>query len=193
MSEDQLLREHQHIWKGFTRFIAWSTVFVVVTLLLMARVPTSDNPAGMRRLPVPRLLLELGLWFVIHMVVSATLFQRDPAGLHPVALMWLGWCVGVLGLMAIRVVSLPSKIASHLFIGFCGASLVVGFVQAVFWAFESHHDATDVFALMELSPIAGLLQIAVTIAVPVALVRILRSKFASLTTAAEPSIPVETR
>jgi Ni,Fe-hydrogenase I cytochrome b subunit len=36
MSEDQLLREHQQIWKGFVRFITWSTAFVVVTLLLMA-------------------------------------------------------------------------------------------------------------------------------------------------------------
>ena len=36
MSDDQLLREHQQIWKGFVRFITWSTAFVVITLLLMA-------------------------------------------------------------------------------------------------------------------------------------------------------------
>lgn len=35
MSDDQLLQEHQQIWKGFVRFIAWSTVAVVVVLLLM--------------------------------------------------------------------------------------------------------------------------------------------------------------
>lgn len=36
MAEDQLLREHEQIWKGFVRFITISTVLVIVTLLLMA-------------------------------------------------------------------------------------------------------------------------------------------------------------
>jgi hypothetical protein len=36
MADDQLLREHQDIWKGFVRFITVSTVLVVITLLLMA-------------------------------------------------------------------------------------------------------------------------------------------------------------
>jgi Ni,Fe-hydrogenase I cytochrome b subunit len=36
MSNDQLLREHQVIWKGFVRFITLSTAFVVVVLGLMA-------------------------------------------------------------------------------------------------------------------------------------------------------------
>jgi hypothetical protein len=36
MSDDQLLREHQQIWKGFVRFITLSTAAVVIVLLLMA-------------------------------------------------------------------------------------------------------------------------------------------------------------
>jgi Ni,Fe-hydrogenase I cytochrome b subunit len=36
MADDQLLREHQGIWKGFVRFITISTGLVVITLLLMA-------------------------------------------------------------------------------------------------------------------------------------------------------------
>lgn len=36
MADDQLLREHQQIWKGFVRFITISTGLVVATLLLMA-------------------------------------------------------------------------------------------------------------------------------------------------------------
>lgn len=36
MSDDQLLREHQQIWKGFVRFISISTVLVVISLALMA-------------------------------------------------------------------------------------------------------------------------------------------------------------
>ncbi len=36
MSDDQLLREHQQIWKGFVRFITISTGLVVLSLILMA-------------------------------------------------------------------------------------------------------------------------------------------------------------
>ena len=36
MSDDQLLREHQQIWKSFVRFITISTGLVVLTLALMA-------------------------------------------------------------------------------------------------------------------------------------------------------------
>lgn len=36
MSDDQLLREHQRNWKGFVRFITWSTALVVIALILMA-------------------------------------------------------------------------------------------------------------------------------------------------------------
>ena len=36
MANDQLLQEHQQIWKGFVRFITISTVLVIITLLLMA-------------------------------------------------------------------------------------------------------------------------------------------------------------
>ena len=36
MQDDQLLREHQQIWKSFTRFITVSTALVIITLGLMA-------------------------------------------------------------------------------------------------------------------------------------------------------------
>jgi len=36
MSNDQLLHEHQQIWKGFVRFITISTALVVIALALMA-------------------------------------------------------------------------------------------------------------------------------------------------------------
>ena len=37
MADDQqMLRDHQHAWKGFTRFMLWSTVVVVIVLLGLA-------------------------------------------------------------------------------------------------------------------------------------------------------------
>ena len=49
-----------------------------------------------------------------------------PPSLHPVALAWLGWCVLVSGLLAIRQVSVPGKIAANVWAGFCAFTLIIG-------------------------------------------------------------------
>jgi len=36
MSDDRLLEEHRQSWQGFVRLATWSTVFVVIVLILMA-------------------------------------------------------------------------------------------------------------------------------------------------------------
>lgn len=174
-------------------YFGLAVLFVPFALLLMGRVPTSDNPPRMRALPVPRLLLELGVWCAIHIAISATLFEMDAQGVHPIAMLWIAWCVGVLGLMAIRLVALPSTMRSHFFLACCGLTALMGFIQAIYWAFESRHSAMHLFALFDLSPIAGVLQVGVTVATPLMLMRTLRTTFASLTTISEPSIPEETR
>jgi len=68
---------------------------------------------------VARLLGEFAAWFVAHAVITTAVFQLDVDVLHPIAIAWLAWCVGVLGLMTLRVVALPAKLATHLFIGAC--------------------------------------------------------------------------
>ena len=36
--EQQMLRDHQQTWKGFTRFLGWSTALVIVVLIFTALV-----------------------------------------------------------------------------------------------------------------------------------------------------------
>ena len=36
MSDDRLLEEHKQSWEGFIKLTVWSTVFVVLVLVLMA-------------------------------------------------------------------------------------------------------------------------------------------------------------
>jgi hypothetical protein len=101
--------------------------------------------------------------------------------LHPVALGWLAWCVVVLGLIAIRVVAIPAKVTANLWAGFCAMSLLVGFGQVVYWVESSrHHDLEDVFAMSELSPVLGLVQVALTIWIPWSLVRHLRKNLRAI-------------
>ncbi|MDJ0610664.1 MAG: aa3-type cytochrome c oxidase subunit IV [Kiloniellales bacterium] len=35
MSDDQMLKEHQATWDGFTKLILWSTVAIVITLIIL--------------------------------------------------------------------------------------------------------------------------------------------------------------
>lgn len=157
------------------QYIGLAMLALPLSLLLMSRVPTGDSHPRMRRVPVPKLLLEFGAWGVLHMVLVTVLFGVSVESLHPVALGWLMWCTIVLGLIAIRVVAVPGKVAANLWAGFCGMSLMVGFAQAIFWAESSrHHDLGDVFAMSELSPVLGLVQVALTIWIPLSLVRHLR-------------------
>ena len=162
-------------------FLGLAMLAFPLALLLMARVPTGDGPAKMRKVPVPALLGEFAAWGAIHAFAIAVLFGTDLQAMHPVSLLWMAWCIGVLGLIAIRVVSVPSTVASSLWAGFCGMSLILGFAQAMFWGVDrGHHDFEDVFVMMQLSPVLGLIQLALTIYIPVSLVRHLRKNLGSI-------------
>jgi hypothetical protein len=87
----------------------------------------------------------------------------------------------VLGLIAMRIVATPSKVSANLWAGFCTFSLLLGFGQSVFWGVDGgHKDIDDVFVMMQLSPVLGLLQIALVVWIPLSLVRHLRSNLGSI-------------
>jgi hypothetical protein len=163
------------------QYLGLAMLALPLALLLMARVPTGDGHPRMRKVPVPALLLEFAAWGVLHVSAVAVIFGITMQSLHPVTLGWITWCTVVLGLIAIRVVAVPTKTAANLWTGFCAMSLLVGFAQAIYWAERtSYRDIGDVFAMSELSPMLGLLQVALTIWIPVSLVRHLRKSLGSI-------------
>ena len=149
--------------------------------LLMARVPTGDGPASMREISVPRLLLEFGGWAAGYFVLSALFFGTTCDALHPVALGWLGWCVAVSGLLAIRQVAVQTKVAANVWAGFCAFTLSIAFFQACMWALDrGGHDLEEVFIFFDLSPVLGLMQMALAVWIPVSLVRHLRKNLGAI-------------
>ncbi|HVI00705.1 MAG TPA: hypothetical protein VM869_18430 [Enhygromyxa sp.] len=169
-----------HVKEGVRMYLGLAGLSVPFTILLMARVPIGDEPPRLRRVPVAKLLGEFAGWGAAHVVVAVVMPDFAPHSLHAVALLWIGWCVVTLGLIAIRVVAVPTSILAHLFVGFCGASLIMGYLQAIYWAFERNHRIDDIFAMSEVSPVLGLVQVAVTFGVPLMLLRILRKNLSSL-------------
>jgi hypothetical protein len=150
-------------------------------MLLMGRVPMSEGTPRMRTVPVATLLLEFGAWALAHVLFAGLVWGFDAQALHPVALGWLAWCVVVLGLISIRLVAVPGKLAASVWTGFCAMSLTVGFGQAFYWGVENgRHRAQDVFALMNVSPVLGLLQVGLTIWIPVSLLLHLRRNLHSV-------------
>ncbi len=174
-SEDLALRSDDPM----RHFVGLAMLALPFALLLMARVPIGDLPPKLQRIRVVRLLAEFAAWGAIHIVGSA-LLSGSLDGLHPVSLAWLGWCIAVLGLLAIRVVATPGRIAGHVWAGFCAMSLALAFGQSVYWGVERSPDVEEVFVLMELSPVLGLIQIALTVWIPISLVRHLRQNLGRL-------------
>jgi hypothetical protein len=168
--EDQAMRQ----------FVGLGLLALPFFALLLTRVPSGDGPSRMRKVSVPKLLLEFGSWGVAHVVLAGLLFGIDEYALHPISLAWMSWCVTVLGLIAIRIVATPSKVADNVWAGFCAFSLGLGFAQSVFWGVQGNHELVDVFVMMQLSPVLGLIQIALAIWIPLSLVRHLRANLGSI-------------
>jgi hypothetical protein len=154
-------------------FVSLGLLVLPFALFVIARVPIGDFPAKLRTISLPRLLGELGLFALAHFIacLALTTDLRGFGLFNPIALGYLLWCYLVLGLIAIRMVAIPNRIASSLWIGFCAVALVVAFIHAVAWSSENLHGVEDVFALSHLSPFLGFIQAALLAWIPISLVR----------------------
>jgi hypothetical protein len=144
----------------------------------------------MRTVPLARLLAEFGTALVIHLAaVVAVVVGLDKvhdlgALADPVAVASLAWALGVLALLSIRAVVLPLSLASTLFCGLVAILGVISYVQACVRV-DGHSRATSttlesLFSLWALSPVLGIVQAGLMIAVPILLVRALRRRTAGL-------------
>jgi hypothetical protein len=150
-----------------------------LALLVMARVPAGDVPTKLRRVPLLRLLGELWAFAGLHFMICLPFLSQAEVA-HPVSMLYLAWSVSLLGLLAIRIASVPPRVLGTIWALFCCLALVVGYVHAIAWAAESSLDAKDVFALSNLSPFLGLIQAALTVWVPLSLIRVMKKNVASL-------------
>ena len=173
----------------FFYFFGLAVLTVPFAILLMARVPVSEAPERMHRIPLRSLLFEMTGFVGIHMFV-ATLFAGSHAldvWTSPVALAYMAWCIGVVGLTAIRTATLPARGVVNaillVFIGFCvlaAGGHVVGWTVV-----HGLNDADEILAFSQLSPLLGVIQLGVLIALPTLLYRQLSKRLGGLTLAPE--------
>lgn len=152
-------------------------VSVPLGILLMMRVPQVDVPLAHRQIPVVGLLGEFATNVGLFLAISVGIMGLDRLTIldSPVALAYTAWTIAVAGLIAIRVAALPLKLLSKVWLAVCMIGLGAAFIHAVEWARRPSHGAEDIFALWQVSPLLGVVQIALLIAIPVTLVRALRN------------------
>ncbi|MFV8754165.1 hypothetical protein ACNOYE_26780 [Nannocystaceae bacterium ST9] len=145
-------------------------------LLIMARVPVGDMPTKLRRIPVTRLLAEFAGWTMLELLVAAAL-DGTIAGLHPMTLIGVGWCVLVLVLIAVRLAATPARILGHVWVLVCIGMLPFTFGFATVWAFSPER-AFEVFE--EVPAFLTVPWALLLVWIPVSLFRHLRSHVARL-------------
>ena len=161
-------------------FYLGNLVFVLVPLavLLMMRVPLGDCPAALRRVPVASLLGEFAVGVALFFaVVVGCMGGTEHLGLlrSPVALAYLAWTVAAAGLLTIRIAALPMSLLANLWAGVCAVGIGVGFVHAVEWSRRDDLSLDHVFGLWRVSPLLGVLQVALMLLIPALLLRALRN------------------
>lgn len=151
-------------------------------LILMGRVATGDGPAALRKAPVSTVLSELAMFVGLHALVVLVL-----AGMTNVSwggVFHLAWTFTVVGLIAVRVVAVPTKILSGIWVSFCMSSILAGLAQSaiLFEAADSHGFGVgnSPFLFFEASPLLGVVQLGLTIWIPLSLVLALRKHTAGL-------------
>jgi hypothetical protein len=154
-----------------------------LVLLVASRVPLGELPPSMRRVSLRRLAGEVGVVLALHL--GAVLWMaREPSEIgifHPVALAYLAWAIGVLVLVCVRIVAVPMGIGGGVWAAFSLLGVAVAFGHAAVWGSDTGSLTIEhVFALGQLSPLLGLLQVGLTVWIPIALVRILRRNLAAI-------------
>lgn len=152
---------------------------VPLAILLMMRAPTGDVPPAMRRTPVGALVSEFFVWAGLYLLAAGVMIGVGRMHMlwHPIALGYAAWFLGVTALLALRVAVAPLTFASRLWVGVCGGMLALSFGQIILWARSAENmyfTEPNVFVLSKLSPLLGVVQAALTIAVPWTLLRALR-------------------
>ncbi|MBK8237236.1 MAG: hypothetical protein IPK74_16950 [Deltaproteobacteria bacterium] len=116
-------------WKALAASLGAVTMPFMV--LLMARVPTGNAPAGRVVVPVGALLAEFGGWIAVHVGLAVWMLELDDLVLRPTALAYLGWALLVAALVALRVVAAAASTAATVFAGTAFVTAIAAFGMGI--------------------------------------------------------------
>ncbi len=166
-------------------FVSLGLVALPWMLILGGRVPVGDGPSKLRTIPLRSIMVELLGYVAIHTTVLVTIFGVDHIPWTAMGGFHLAWALAVMGLVAVRMVAIPTNIVGSLFVMLSLGAVCFEFVSAGIFAAAADHSmyspsVSAPFVLFEASAVLGILQLLLTVVIPVALVRALRKGSAGL-------------
>lgn len=147
-------------------------------IFVTGRVPIGDAPAGTTRVPLAPLLGEFAAFVGIHAVIAILVLGPGWLDqLQPIASLQLAWGLAVAALVSIRVVAMPAPLPVLVWAGFAYMVAIITFgtgIGNMASQMRSAYPSSEIlFVLWKASPMLGLVQAALTIAIPILLVRAL--------------------
>lgn len=162
-------------------FISLGLVSFAWQLIIAGRVPVGDGPSSLRTIPLRSIMFEFATFVGLHAALLLLVFGAGEIPFEPMGAFHLLWALVVLALLAVRLVALPTNILGSLFAMLCFGSICFEMVCAGASAASGHgFGGQHPFVLFEASPVLGVLQLILTVAIPVVLVRALRKGSAGL-------------
>ncbi len=164
-------------------FVSLGLVAFAWQLIIAGRVPIGDGPSTLRTLPLRSIMLEFAAFVALHAGLLIVVFGPGSVPVVPMAAFHLVWALLVLALLAVRLAALPTNILGSLFALLCYGAICFEMVCAgVTAASVSSYDgfSPHPFVLFEASAVLGVLQLALTVAIPLALIRTLRKGSAGI-------------
>lgn len=163
-------------------FVSLGLVAFAWQLIIAGRVPVGDGPSTLRALPLRSILLEFAGYVGLHAALLILVFGAGAVPWVPMGGFHLLWSLVVLALLAVRLVALPTNIFGSLFAVVCYGAICFEMVSAGGFAMAVSRQsyAPHPFVLFEASAVLGILQLVLTVAIPVVLVRTLRKGSASV-------------
>jgi hypothetical protein len=140
-------------------------------------VPVGDAPEGTPRIQLGALMGEFAGFVAIHLVVAvAVVGPGFLADLDVVSFSQLGWALAVAALVSIRLVAQPARLPTLVWGGFAYVLAILTFGSGVAEVASQTTSGSvgEWFVLWNASPVLGLAQAVLTLAIPVLFVRALR-------------------
>ena len=168
----------QHYQSGPDFYLVnFAMVLVPLAILLMMRVPMSETPTSLRRVPIAPLMLEffagVALFFAVCVGCLGGLAHLGVVA-SPVALAYLVWTTAVAGLLTLRVAALPMGMLAKLWVGVCVMGLGVALVHTYEWTSEPDQELAAALGFWQISPLLGAVQAIMLVLIPAMLLRALR-------------------
>jgi hypothetical protein len=154
-------------------FASLAVMVMPMQVLLMSRVPVGDAPAGFGTVRLGGLLREFAGFVGIHFALALVIHGPDVldklVGLPAIHVVW---ALAIAPLVAIRIVVGAPRLVASVWAGFAFVLAIVEYFSGVAQLFSSRHE--ELFPIWRVSPLLGILHVALLVLVPWTLVRGIR-------------------